>query len=64
MRRLALVYPTEPVYRQNRDRTFSSAQLMALAALVPPEFEIVVFEEQRGESVDFTERVDVACLSL
>jgi len=62
--RMALIYPAEMAYQLNRDRTFSSGQLMTLAALAPPEFDIVIFEEQRGDCVDFNIQVDIACISL
>jgi radical SAM superfamily enzyme YgiQ (UPF0313 family) len=63
-RRVALIYPAEPAHRLAPGRSLTSAQLMVLVSLLPPGFEPVIFEEQKGGICDLAQRVDVACISI
>jgi radical SAM superfamily enzyme YgiQ (UPF0313 family) len=63
-RRVALVFPAEPAHRRAAGRSLTSAQLMVLAALLPPGFDTVIFEEQKGQAANLADPVDVACISM
>lgn len=64
MKKLHLICPAEASYREINGRNFHSPALMAVAAVTPPSWEIVLTQMQKGDPITYHDDVDVVGITM
>ena len=64
MRKLHLICPAHDLYKNMSGRNFHSPALMAVSAVTPPDWEIVITQVQKNEKMVYHDDVDVVGITM